>query len=163
MVSPQIAHTPLWIVVCLMAVIPAISEEFLFRGFLLSGLRRSTGKWTAILAAGLIFGVFHFIADRIPIAALMGVLLGYMCWQSRSLLPGILVHVLHNTSPMILSHFETVSRWLGLSESDAASQAHLPTLVTIPAACLLILGLVLLATLRGRSPEAGGAGAQHVA
>jgi sodium transport system permease protein len=156
MVAPQIAQTPLWIVVCLIAVVPALSEEFLFRGFLLSGLCRSTGKWTAILAAGLIFGVFHFMADRIPVTALMGVVLGYMCWQTRSLLPGILVHVMHNALPIVLSHFETVSRWLGLSAAEAAG-SHLPPRVALPAVCLLAGGLILLAAIRQHSPAAGGA------
>jgi len=151
---PQIVQTPLLIVVFLMAVIPALSEEFLFRGFLLSGFRRSVGKWTAILVAGLIFGVFHFVADRIPVAALMGVLLGYVCWQSRSLLPGILIHIMHNASPMVLLHFETVSRWLGLSAAEAATESHLPLRVVLPATCLLIGGLAVLATLRQRSPVA---------
>ena len=86
-ISAQLSAAPLWIVLLLLAIVPAITEEFCFRGFLLSGIARGMSKWPAILLAGLIFGIFHFMIDRIPITALVGVVLAYLCWQSRSIWP----------------------------------------------------------------------------
>ncbi|MHC4236086.1 MAG: ABC transporter permease subunit/CPBP intramembrane protease, partial [Planctomycetota bacterium] len=48
-----------WLPLLLLALIPAVSEEALFRGFLLSGLSAAQRKWPAIIASGCIFGVFH--------------------------------------------------------------------------------------------------------
>jgi len=159
---------PLWTIVLLLAVVPAISEEFLFRGFLLSGLGRSVGKWTAIIGAGLVFGVFHFVADKIPVTALMGVLLGYICWKSRSLWPGILAHILHNSALMLLPSLPRVVEWLGLSsvtrvvewlglislESDP--EQFVPIRLVALAAAMLLTGLVILASLNDRDSRAAG-------
>jgi len=141
---------PLWSIVLLLAVIPGIAEEFLFRGFLLSGLGRASGKWTAIIGAGLIFGAFHSFVDKIPMTALMGILLGYVCWQSRSLWPGILAHVMHNSALMVLPNMPRAAQWLALSSVESEPDKLLPIHVVIPAAVLLLAGLAILATLRQR-------------
>jgi sodium transport system permease protein len=125
----QLATVPAWLAVLLLGILPAVSEEWLFRGFLLSGLGGSARKWTAIVSAACIFGVFHFIPDRIPLAAMMGVVLGYICWQSRSLWPGIVVHIAHNAIPLVLGNSRRLADWLGL---DAATAAGLSVLATIP-------------------------------
>ncbi len=140
-------NAPLWAIVLLLAVVPAIAEESLFRGFLLSGLGRSAGKWTAIIGAGLVFGVFHFIVDKIAVTALMGVLLGYICWQTRSLWPGILAHILHNSALMVLSAAPEAVKWLGLSSIEGEPGEFLPIRVVAVAGAMMLTGLVLLATL----------------
>ncbi|HPD29830.1 MAG TPA: ABC transporter permease subunit/CPBP intramembrane protease [Phycisphaerae bacterium] len=137
-------------IVLLLALIPAVTEEFLFRGFLLSGLGRASGKWTAVIGAGLIFGAFHFVVDKIPVTALMGMLLGYLCWQSRSLWPGILAHAMHNSALMVLPNMPRAAAWLGLAGIDREPERLLPIHVVIPAAVLLLAGLAILATLRQR-------------
>lgn len=151
LVSAQTKDVPIWAVVGLLAVIPAISEEFLFRGFLLSGLARSGGKWMAIVTAGVIFGVFHFLMDKIPITALMGILLGYLCWQSGSLWPGILAHIMHNASLMILSRVPGAMDWLGLSNLEGGRGGWLPLHVLLPAMALLTAGLAILKTIDRRN------------
>lgn len=145
MLSSQTQEAPVWVLVALLAVVPAVGEEFLFRGFLLSGLGRAAGKWTGILTAGLIFGVFHFVVDKIPVTALMGVLLGYLCWQSRSLLPAVLAHVMHNALLAVLPRFSELADWLGLSAAARAPGVGLPPHVVLPATVLLLAGLVTLA------------------
>jgi len=146
--SEGVKDVPLWSIVLLLAVIPGIAEEFLFRGFLLSGLGRESGKWTAIIGAGLIFGAFHVFVDKIPMAALMGVLLGYLCWQSRSLWPGILAHVMHNSALMVLPNVPRAAEWLGLTSIESNPERHLPIHVVIPAVVLLLAGLAILTTLK---------------
>ena len=152
-IQSQMAGEPLLLVVLLLAVVPAFSEEFLFRGFLLSSLGRSTGKWTAILAAGLIFGVFHFNVDRIPMTAMMGVLLGYLCWQAKSLWPGILAHIMHNASLMVLSRVPRAVEWLRLGDIENTPGSLLPLRVIIPAVALFIASLAILATLSDRPSD----------
>ena len=43
------APAPLWLVWLIIAVTPALCEEFFFRGLVLSGLRR-LGLWPALIA-----------------------------------------------------------------------------------------------------------------
>jgi ABC-2 type transport system permease protein/sodium transport system permease protein len=143
----ELARLPLPAAIVLMAVVPAVCEELFFRGFLLSGLRRSLGKWGAIAIAGLIFGVYHFLVDKLPITALLGILLGYVCWQTRSILPGMIVHALHNAISTVLPMVPRWPEWTGLNQVESV---HLPLRIVLPAAALFITGLLLLPR---RKPE----------
>ncbi len=87
----------LWVMLLVLAVLPAICEELAFRGFILSGLRRMGHKWTAIVISSLFFGATHAIFQQSLIAFLVGVVIGFVAVQTGSLLPGVLFHVAHNS------------------------------------------------------------------
>jgi ABC-2 type transport system permease protein/sodium transport system permease protein len=155
LIEEQLSGRSLLTILLLMAIIPAISEEFLFRGFVLSGLGGRLGKWPAILAAAGVFGMFHFMIDRMPVTILLGAVLGYVCWQSRSVWPAMLVHCMHNGTSISLPRIDPqqLEKWTGISAESGSPGSHLPAQVLIPAAVCLLTGLVLLASLR-RSDEA---------
>jgi sodium transport system permease protein len=143
-VQAQLEAAPLWLLVLLAAIIPAVSEEFLFRGFVLSGLGGNRYKWTAIVGTAVVFAVYHFYAEKVLITAMLGVVLAYVCWQSRSIWPAILFHALHNGLLMsVVSEATAVAEWLGIAEETQAS--HLPVYVLTPAALLFLGGLAILA------------------
>jgi sodium transport system permease protein len=149
LVEAQLAAEPVMLIILLLAIVPAVTEEFLFRGWLLSGVASGFRKWPAILTVAAIFGVYHFLIDRMPVTALMGVILAYVCWQSRSILPAILVHALHNGTMVVLPHLPAVTRWLDL---EGVSHQHVPPQVLVAAAVLFAAGLGLLYSL-GRHRE----------
>lgn len=78
------------------ALAPAICEEALFRGVVLSALsRRLSARW-AITIQAILFGVYHLnIYQALPATA-VGLLLGAIALRSRSIWPGVLLHALHN-------------------------------------------------------------------
>ena len=86
-----------WLLVLLIAVMPAICEELAFRGFILSGFRHLGHKWRAIVYSALFFGLTHAVIQQSLIACLVGVVIGYIAVQSGSILPCMIFHVLHNT------------------------------------------------------------------
>ncbi|HWL94197.1 MAG TPA: ABC transporter permease subunit/CPBP intramembrane protease, partial [Phycisphaerae bacterium] len=87
---------PLWLLIAVVAVAPAICEELLFRGFLLAGLRDRLSTFKAVLMVGLIFGLYHYQIERIPIISLMGMLLTFVCLRSGSIFLAMLIHVANN-------------------------------------------------------------------
>ncbi|MEK6262059.1 MAG: ABC transporter permease subunit/CPBP intramembrane protease [Planctomycetota bacterium] len=87
---------PLWLVLLAFAATPAICEELAFRGFLLSGFRRSGKVGLAIALSSLTFGIIHMIPQQVFNAALLGVVLGTICVRSRSLLPCVAFHFVYN-------------------------------------------------------------------
>lgn len=122
----------------LVAVSPAICEEALFRGFILSGLR-GLGQWPAIVISALLFAVAHGSIYRMMPTLFIGLLLGYAVWKSGSLIPGMLIHGLNNG----------IAVWLGLrggaaAESLAGAQ-FLPWSWTAAGGVVLLAGLALLA------------------
>jgi len=149
MIENHINAIPLPLALLFLAVIPAICEEMLFRGYLLSGLSSSLRKWPSIFAAAAVFATFHFMIDRIPLTFLLGTVLAWLCWQSRSLLPGILFHIMHNGSMLAIPRAPGIAEYLGLD--TAAEVASLPPAVLWGAALAFIAGLALIASMDRRS------------
>ncbi len=103
---------PIGLILLTHAVIPAIAEEWFFRGFLFQSLlSRSKSALGPILISGLIFGAFHLLTesvislDRLVPTTLMGFLLAYVCWRTQSIVPGIFVHALNNGTVVCLAYF----------------------------------------------------------
>lgn len=86
---------PLAMVLLLIAVAPGICEELFFRGLVQGGFRRM-GMWTAILVTALLFGVAHGSIYRMMPVTLLGVVVGYLAWQSRSVIPCMFAHAINN-------------------------------------------------------------------
>ncbi|MDX2021193.1 MAG: ABC transporter permease subunit/CPBP intramembrane protease [Deltaproteobacteria bacterium] len=80
----------------LFALTPAVCEEALFRGLLLRALLNRFPPALAIVTVSLLFGIFHFSADRLLPTATLGILLALLAWRSGSLWPSMLVHALNN-------------------------------------------------------------------
>jgi len=100
-----------WIIVAVMALVPAIVEELAFRGFILSGLRHIGNRWRAIVISAMFFGLCHNAAVQQAInAALLGLLLGYLAVQSGSIVTGMAFHVTHNTAALLLPSL--VGNWI---------------------------------------------------
>jgi sodium transport system permease protein len=85
--------------IVIFALIPAICEEFAFRGFILSGLEHQHRTRSAILLSALMFGFLHVLLSlfqQLFNATLLGVVLGLLAVRSRSIIPGIVFHFINN-------------------------------------------------------------------
>jgi sodium transport system permease protein len=111
-----IANTPVWSVLLVLALIPAVCEELVFRGFLFAGLSRDGGHVRAILVTALFFGLSHGVLQQTITASVMGVLLGWLAFRTGGVMCTILFHAVHNSISMLLatqsSRGNGVSAWL---------------------------------------------------
>jgi sodium transport system permease protein len=92
--------------ILIFALLPAICEEFAFRGFIMSGLEHQHRVRSAILLSALMFGFLHVLLSlfqQLFNATLLGVVLGLLAVRSRSILPGIVFHFLNNAFAVALS------------------------------------------------------------
>ncbi|MBZ5498740.1 MAG: ABC transporter permease subunit [Acidobacteriia bacterium] len=94
---------PLWQLVLLISILPAICEEIAFRGTLLYGLRRKFRPVALALAVGLIFGLFHVALFRILPTAFLGVILTAIALLTGSIFPGMLMHAGNNALSLWLA------------------------------------------------------------
>ncbi len=140
--------------IVLLAIVPAVCEELFFRGMLLGALRNVLWPWTAILVVALIFAAFHYFLQRFALTYALGALLGYVAWQTGSLLPCIVIHLMHN-GIMVVAGLpfgrEAFHRLLGMSELIDDPLAHLPAHIITIAASAVIAGLLIMRT--GRQPD----------
>ncbi len=77
------------------AVIPAICEEFVYRGILCHEYERG-GVTRAVLLSSLFFGMLHFNLANLPVYIFAGVILALTMYASRSLIGAMLAHLLYN-------------------------------------------------------------------
>ncbi len=78
-----------------MAVLPALLEELLFRGCVLRVLR-PYGDWLAILVSAALFGLMHGNIVQIPFALVVGVALGWLYVATDNIWLPIAVHFANN-------------------------------------------------------------------
>lgn len=100
---------PLWMLVLVVAVAPAICEEMLFRGFLFGTMKEKWKPWIAILVSGILFGVYHMSLVKTVTVSLLGIVFAYVVYVSDSILCSVLMHlcnnglaVLHMANPIAL-------------------------------------------------------------
>jgi membrane protease YdiL (CAAX protease family) len=97
---------PLVLAFVVFALVPACCEEFLFRGWLLAGLREKLKPVTLCLVVGLIFGLFHVDAYRMLTTGLLGALLTFVCWRSGSIVPAVLIHLINNGVAVLYARYQ---------------------------------------------------------
>lgn len=99
----------LWAILLLMAVAPAIIEELAYRGFILSGLQGMRNRWQAILITSVMFGLAHFAIQQAIITFVIGMILGVIAIETRSLIPCIIYHCTHNSITVLLPRVDAAA------------------------------------------------------
>lgn len=84
------------------AVLPALIEEFMFRGVLLNNLRFSVGDVRTVFIVGFCFSLFHTSPEQTVYQFICGCAFAFLALRSGSLLPGILMHFFNNGMIIIL-------------------------------------------------------------
>ncbi|HAL55184.1 MAG TPA: hypothetical protein DCP63_01580 [Bacteroidetes bacterium] len=93
-------------VVLVVAVVPAIVEEVLFRGLIQTGFERVTNPWKAAIIAGTIFGAFHFNPFAVVPLVGLGLFFGFLRMRSKSIVIAMTVHFLNNVTAVVVAYFK---------------------------------------------------------
>ena len=84
------------LVAFVIAVTPAICEEFFFRGLVITNFERIMTPGKAIFMTGFIFALFHFHPFNLLPLILLGFFLSYAVFYSNSIFTGIFIHFVNN-------------------------------------------------------------------
>lgn len=117
----------------IVAVMPAICEEAMHRGFILYTFKRISQDWVTVLCMGLIFGIFHLDPYRFVPTAILGMGLTYCMLKSRNFLLPALFHGINNAVSFLSS--------LGTSSAQLEESAEM---LSDPAMILLTIGSYLM-------------------
>jgi len=86
----------------LIALLPAIGEELVFRGVVQQQLQRSIASpWLAIVLASAIFSFIHFQFEGFLPRMLLGILLGWLYWRSQNLWVPVAAHFVNNAAQVV--------------------------------------------------------------
>ena len=144
---------PAWHGVLLLAVMPAVCEELLFRGWVLSafaGERPAPRRaCVAVVVQAAAFAAFHLLPERMPQTFVLGLVLGGLTLATRSILPAMIAHAAHNATPVLLI---TTASAGDLASLEAGGVTALPPWVIATAiGCLAGSCLLLVAARQGLS------------
>lgn len=87
------------------AVIPAICEEIMYRGYIMRMLENNWGIIAAIIVSGFIFGAYHLRVTQVLPLASIGMLLAYATYKSGSLIPAIVGHFVNNAASVVAATY----------------------------------------------------------
>ncbi len=131
-----VVQPPLLVTLVLLAIIPPVCEEILFRGVFARGLARGMPAILAIVVSAAVFSFYHLsLAQAVPTFTL-GLAVGWLALRADSIVPAILVHICNNAIAVVISRDEVpgVTAWFD----------HNPTLALIAMSLTAVAGLALL-------------------
>lgn len=116
------------------AVLPAIFEEALFRGLLLNSTENGVGSIRAIFIVGFCFSLFHGSPEQTVYQFISGCVFAFVAVRSRSIMPSVLMHFINNGLLVILYACGAFSED---GSSLVLSQSGNITLICVSAACFV--------------------------
>jgi CAAX protease family protein len=77
-------------------VVAPFCEEIFFRGYFFQGLRLRFSLWLAVPLSAVIFGLAHGDLGSLVLLIIIGLVLAILRWRTRSLWPGMALHMFNN-------------------------------------------------------------------
>ncbi|MGN0242643.1 MAG: lysostaphin resistance A-like protein [Lachnospiraceae bacterium] len=132
----------------ILAILPAFTEELLYRGVIQGGYRRKDSSFRPILYASLFFALLHMNFAQIPYAFLYALLMGVVVELTGSIWSSMLIHLVINGTS-VMSSFQMMQP--GYAETARQAQEQVDNLsvgmtfaVLIPMAFVSLLLTILL-------------------
>lgn len=117
------------IAILLLAVLPPVAEESLFRGYVQRRLLEGWSPLWAIAASSLVFAACHADPSHFIAVLPLGVWLGVVAWRCGSVWPAMLCHAAQNL-------LFTIGSWM---PEDPEAAAHPEEILVLP---VVILGIL---------------------
>ncbi len=118
--------------IVLLAVIPALMEETLFRGMLLS-TRLSQGRTRALWTVSVLFALMHGDPFSLPVTFVAGIILTGAAISTGSVYPAVAAHLVHNVLSILIGNV-----------SDPEIASILPSFSEIGTTAFIYVGIGLV-------------------
>lgn len=87
------------------AIIPAVIEELLFRGLFLSAFLEHFKPFKAMVWTSLMFASMHFSLLKLFPTFMLGMVFAYTAYKTKSILPAIALHFINNGFSVVGTYF----------------------------------------------------------
>lgn len=120
-------------------IIASLVEESVFRGFLQISLERYQNVTKAVIYSSIFWALTHLVVFWAIQIFLMGIVLGYLAWRTKSIIPSAICHGINNGLALLFNNIEgngfyALYEWKG----------HVSPLILIPAIIILVRGIQFL-------------------
>ena len=130
----MLVSQPVYLLVLVVALMPAVGEELLFRGFVMGTLKYKCKPALTILVTTLIFAAYHMSLIKMFTIGIVGLGLTLVTYKTGSIAASMCVHFLNNLLSVLIAKY------------PAAMQKAFPVLFqeSLDLSDLLLLGAVIL-------------------
>lgn len=140
----MIKGQPAWVLFLVMAAMPAIGEEFLFRGFLMGTLREKCKPWVAIVATTLIFAAYHMSLLKMFTISIIGLGLTVAAYMTGSIFVSMLMHFINNSVSVLITLYpEQVGKLFPVLMEESLGSAQIAVVILV-GVVLAVVGWVLV-------------------
>ncbi len=141
----MIADTPTFIVLIVAAVMPAICEEVLFRGFTFGTLKSKYKPAVAVAATSIIFAAYHMSVIRFFALLPLSFALTYAAYKTDSIFVTMLMHLINNSFSLIQSKYPDEMAKILPMLNEGYDMSYLEMLLFVLISCAIIaVGVLLL-------------------
>ncbi len=127
---------PVGVSLLITALLPAICEEILFRGYLLAAARKRFAIVPAMIMVAAIFGVFHMSLSKFFTTGLLGFVFCYVVYQTGSIFLTCLMHFLNNAVSVVLLYYgEEVGEILPILTKETWTVMDVVLLLVVALVC----------------------------
>lgn len=139
----------------LVALLPAIAEEYVFRGCVARAFARK-GYVFAVFMSALLFAIMHGSPLQLVHQFLIGAVCAVLFFATRSLWPPIILHFLNNAIALVLGYVQSAGSAFALTE---VWQYVVMCVVGVAATIGLLIAVIYLCKARAAKvdPESGAA------
>ena len=141
--TSMMADQPLGMAIIYIGIAPAFMEEFLFRGIILNGFSANYSKRKAIIISALLFGLIHLNPWQFFTGFLFGIILAWVCIETKSIILCIFLHFFNNTLYTLVIRFRDLIPIEGFNVTFEAAKFQ-PWWFTLSGVVLTVFGLQLM-------------------
>ncbi|NLL94002.1 MAG: CPBP family intramembrane metalloprotease [Clostridiales bacterium] len=142
-----ITRNPMWLSLILVALVPALVEEFIFRGILF-GTYKKRNPMRAVFLSAFLFGLMHMNINQFAYAFVIGIILALLAYATGSIWAGVIVHFTINASSIVLSYLTgslSANEGTQLQSSTSAEVASATTNIDSTTAAIIgILAIIVI-------------------
>lgn len=95
--------------IIILALLPAIGEELIYRGIIFNGLRRNVSDKAAVLISAALFTLMHGGLEQFVYPFILGIFFGWLVLRTGSTLSSIILHFCNNALVITLSFIENMT------------------------------------------------------
>ncbi|MGN0807453.1 MAG: type II CAAX prenyl endopeptidase Rce1 family protein [Candidatus Coproplasma sp.] len=136
---PDVSGWNLLPAILVIAVLPAVCEELLFRGVILNNIEGQVGSVRAVFLVGFLFSLYHGSVEQTIYQFICGCLFALLAIRSRSITPVVLIHFINNALILVLYSVGALDASGNLIVSFGGNIA-----ITVTSALCLVVAIVWL-------------------
>ncbi len=100
---PDLSGGKVVLALLVIAVLPALFEELLFRGIILNSCENGAGTVRTVFLVGFCFSLFHASPEQTVYQFITGCAFAFIALRSGSILPSVLMHFINNALIVIFA------------------------------------------------------------